>query len=36
MQTSLTSLVDDLSEKRHSDKRKDCKSELGYMSFEYN
>ena len=36
MSTSLTSLIDDLFEKRHKDKCKDCKSELGYMSFEYN
>ena len=34
MSTSLSSLVDNLSEKLHSDKCKDCKSELDYMSFE--
>ena len=32
MSTSLPSLFDSLSEKRHSDKCKDCKSELDYMS----
>ena len=32
MSTSLSSLVDNLSEKLHSDKRKDCKSELHYTS----
>ena len=32
MSTSLSSLFDDLSEKLRSDKRKDCKSELEYMS----
>ena len=32
MSTSLSSLVDNLSEKLHSDKCKDCKSELDYMS----
>ena len=31
--TSLSKLVKYLSEKRHSDKRKDCKSKLDYMSF---
>ena len=36
MLTSLSSLVDNLSEKLHSDKCRDCKSELNYMSFEYN
>ena len=29
--TSLSSLVDNLSEKLHSDKCKDCKSEFDYM-----
>ena len=32
MSTSLSSLVDNLSEKLHGDKFKDCKSELDYMS----
>ena len=32
MLTSLSSLVDNWSEKLYSDKCKDCKSELGYMS----
>ena len=32
LSTSLSSLVDNLSEKLHSDKCKDCKSELDYMS----
>ena len=36
MSTSLSSLVDNLSEKFHSDKCKDCKSELDNMSFEDN
>ena len=36
MSTSLSSLVDNLSEKFHSGKCKDCKSELDYMSFEDN
>ena len=36
MLTSLPSLVDNLSEKRHSDKCKDCKSELDYMSVKNN
>ena len=36
MSTSLSSLVDNLSEKLHSDKCRDCKSELNYISFEYN
>ena len=36
MLTSLPSLVDNLSEKRHSDKCKDCKSEIGYMSVKNN
>ena len=36
MLTSLSSLVDNLSEKRHSDKRNDCKSELDHMSYEDN
>ena len=34
--TSLLSLVDNLSEKLHSDKCKDCKSELDYMSVKDN
>ena len=34
--TSLSSLVDKLSEKLHSDKCRDCKSELDYMSVEDN
>ena len=33
MPTSLSSLVDNLSNKLYSDKCKDCKSELDYMSF---
>ena len=36
MPTSLSSHVDNLSEKLHSDKCKDCKSELDYMSVKYN
>ena len=36
MSTSLSSLVDNLSEKLHSDKCRDWKFELHYMSFEYN
>ena len=36
MSTSLSSLVDNLFEKLHSDKCRDCKSELDYMSFEDN
>ena len=36
MSTSLSSLVDNLSEKLHNDKCKDCKSELGYMSIKNN
>ena len=32
MLTSLSSLVDNWSQKLYSDKCKDCKSELGYMS----
>ena len=36
MLASLSSLVDNLYEKLHSDKCRDCKSELNYMSFEYN
>ena len=35
MLTSLSSLVDNLSEKLRSDKCRDCKSELDYMSFKY-
>ena len=34
--TSLSSLADNSSEKLHSDKFKDCNSELDYMSFEDN
>ena len=36
MSTSLSSLVDNLYEKLHSDKYRDCKSELNYISFKYN
>ena len=36
MSTSLRSLFDSLSEKRHSDTYKDCKSELDYLSLEHN
>ena len=36
MSTSLSSFVDNLSEKLHSDKCKDCKSELDYMSVKDN
>ena len=36
MSTSLSSLVDNLSEKRHSNKCKDWKSEFDYMSLEDN
>ena len=36
MLTSLSSLVDNLSEKLHSDKCKDCKSELDYISVKIN
>ena len=36
MSTSLPSLFDSLSEKLHSDKCKDCKSELDYMSIKNN
>ena len=36
MSTSLSSLVDNLSEKLYSDKCKDCKSELDYMSIKNN
>ena len=36
MSTSLSSVVDNLSEKLHSDKCKDCKSELDYMSVKDN
>ena len=36
MSTSLSSLVDNLSEKLHSDKCKGCKSELDYMSVKDN
>ena len=36
MLTSLSSLVDNLSEKRQSDKCKDCESQLGDMSVKDN
>ena len=36
MSTSLSSLVDNLSEKHHSDKCKDCKSEPDYTSIKSN
>ena len=36
MSTSLSSLVDNLSEKLHSDKCKGCKSELDYMTIKNN
>ena len=36
MSTSLSSLVYNLSEKLHSDKCKDCKSELDHMSVKDN
>ena len=36
MSTSLSSLFDNLSGKRHSDKCKNCKSELDYMTFKDN
>ena len=36
MSTSLSSLADSLSEKLHSDKCKDCKSELDYISVKDN
>ena len=36
MSTLLSSLVDNLSEKIHSDKSKDCKSEIDYMSIKNN
>ena len=36
MSTSLSSLVDNLYEKLHNDKCRDCKSELNYISFKYN
>ena len=36
MSTSLSSLVDNLSEKLHSDNCKDCKSELDYKSIKNN
>ena len=36
MNTSISKLVDNLSEKPHSDKCKDCKSKLDYMSFKDN
>ena len=36
MSTSLSSFVDNLLEKRHSDQSKDCKSELDYMSIKNN
>ena len=36
MSTSLSSLGDNLSEKLHSGKCKDCKSQLDYMSIKNN
>ena len=36
MSTSFSSIVDNLSEKLHSDNCKDCKSELDYMSVKNN
>ena len=36
MSTSLSSLANNLFEKLHSDKCRDCKSELNYILFEYN
>ena len=36
MSTSLSSLVDNLPEKIHIDKSKNCKSELDYMSIKNN
>ena len=36
MPTSLASLVDNLSQRFHSDKCKDCKSEFDYMSVKDN
>ena len=36
MSASLSSLVDNLSEKLHNDKCKDCKSELDYISVKDN
>ena len=36
MSTSLSSLVDNLSEKLYSDKCKDCKSEIDYKSIKNN
>ena len=36
MWTSLSSVVDNLPEKLHSDNCRDCKCELNYMSLEYN
>ena len=36
MLTSLSSLVDNLSEKLHSDESQDCKSVLDYMSVKNN
>ena len=36
MSTSLSSIVDNLSEKLNSDKCKDCKSELDYVSVKDN
>ena len=36
MSISLSSLVGNLSEKLHSDKCKDCKSELDYRSVKYS
>ena len=36
MSTSLSRLVDNLSQKFHIDKFKNCKSEFNFMPFEYN
>ena len=36
MSTSLSKLVDNLSDRLHKDKCKDCKSKLSYMSVEEN
>ena len=36
MSTSLSSIADNLSEKLNSDKCKDCKSELDYVSVKDN
>ena len=36
MSTSLSSLVDNLSDRLHSNKCKDCESSLDYMKVEHN